>query len=106
MNDLVDDVGDVTGLPDRLVSSRVLRDRGSSPLELETVAPVDGIVPANTNFSQEAQVDGWGGATLSVKYYPLLLKFIFSVVVQFGEQKTRNNIQRDCSQLHCFETIP
>ena len=56
MNDLVDDVGDVTGLPDRLLSSRVLRDRGSSSLELETVTPVDGIVPANTNFSQEAEI--------------------------------------------------
>merc|ERR1719266_2452618 len=46
LNDLVDDVGDVTGLPGRLVSAGVVRDRGCPPLELETVAPVDGIVPS------------------------------------------------------------
>ena len=102
MNDLLDDVGDVTGLPDRLVSSRVVRDRVSSPLELETVAPVDGIVPANTNFSEEEGEAG--GANLSVKYYPPPLKYFQSCSVR--EQKTRNNIERDYSQPYCFETIP
>ena len=85
MNDLVDDVGDVTGLPGRLVSARVVRDRGCPPLELETVAPVDGIVPANTNLVRRLR--WWvGGADLSVKYCPglPLLKFIFSELFSWG----------------------
>ena len=48
MNDLVDDVGDVTGLPDGLHGAvRQLGGGGRPPLELEAVAPVDGVVPAS-----------------------------------------------------------
>ena len=97
-------MGDVTGLPGRLVSARIVRDRGRPPLELETVTPVDGIVPANTNFSQEEGEAG--GADLSVKYYPPLLKLKYFQSCSVREQKIRNNIERDYSQLYCFETIP
>ena len=89
MNDLVDDVGDVTGLPGRLVSARVVRDRGCPPLELETVAPVDGIVPANTNFSREESemVGGWSRSQCKILSGSATIEIHIFCVVQLGSKK-------------------
>ena len=87
MNDLVDDVGDVTGLPGRLVSARVVRDRGCPPLELETVAPVDGIVPANTNLSQQAEVvGGWSRSQCKILSGTATIEIHIFCVVQLGSK--------------------
>ena len=72
MNDLLDDVGDVIGLPGRAV-----REGGALPLELETVAPVDGIVPANTKLVRRS--GGWSPAQRKILSATIEIH-IFSVV--------------------------
>lgn len=57
-------------------------------------------------YTHSGEGGGWSQSQCKILSATVILKFIFSLFVVVLRAKTRNNIERDYSQLHCFETIP